>query len=204
MTRTLACTLPALAAAGLMAALAQTTIAPGKLLEFDVATVKPSAPDERNSSMELQPNGGLRMRNTTLKQLIATAYQLRDFQISGGPGWISTDHFDIEAKSEAPAVPLDLKKMTDAQLKEMDRQFKKAAEVLAGGAVPVNCPGRDQRDAPLLADASEGRLKADARQRFGQQQPEYADQSRSDDGCIGACRFACIHAFEYCEQAGNR
>jgi len=71
------------------------------------------------------------MRNTTLKQLITAAYGLRDFQVFGGPSWIGTDHFDIEAKSEAtPAIALDVKTMTDAQLKEMDRQFKERLKSL--------------------------------------------------------------------------
>ena len=118
------------AVGGLLVAFAQTTTSVSKTLEFDVATVKPSAPDERNSSMELQLNGGLRMRNTTLKQLITAAYGLREFQVFGGPSWIGTDHFDIDAKSDAPAIALDVKTMTDAQLKEMDRQFKERLKSL--------------------------------------------------------------------------
>jgi len=44
-----------LATAGfILAVSAQTVPNAEKHLEFDVATVKPSAPDERNSSMELQ------------------------------------------------------------------------------------------------------------------------------------------------------
>jgi uncharacterized protein (TIGR03435 family) len=33
--------------------------------------------------------------------LIRNAYQLQDFQISGGPGWLASDRFDIVAKIEA-------------------------------------------------------------------------------------------------------
>jgi len=37
------------------------------------------------------------------------AYNVRDFEISGGPGWINTDRWDIEAKAEGVAgrLPLD-------------------------------------------------------------------------------------------------
>jgi uncharacterized protein (TIGR03435 family) len=36
----------------------------------------------------------------TLRQLIRNAYQLQDFQISGGPNWLASDRFDIVAKAE--------------------------------------------------------------------------------------------------------
>ncbi len=36
--------------------------------------------------------------NQTLKNIILAAYQIRDFQLLGGPGWINSDHYDIEGK----------------------------------------------------------------------------------------------------------
>ncbi len=109
---------------------AQTPATATKPLEFEIATIKPSAPDERGSSMEVQPGGALLIRNATIKQLVSMAYQLREFQISGGPGWITTDHFDIEAKSGAPAVVLDYRSMTEEQRKDMDRIFKERMKSL--------------------------------------------------------------------------
>lgn len=35
--------------------------------------------------------------------LVVAAYRVRDFQVIGGPNWINTDRFDIEAKAEAGA-----------------------------------------------------------------------------------------------------
>jgi uncharacterized protein (TIGR03435 family) len=35
---------------------------------------------------------------------MATAWQIPTFQISGGPGWVSSEHFDIEAKAEDPTT----------------------------------------------------------------------------------------------------
>jgi len=108
---------------------AQTLAISNKLLHFEVASVKLSAPDARGMTFSSQ-GGGLAVKNATLKQLIINAYELREFQIPGGPGWISTDHFDIEAKSEAPAVPLDFGSMTDEQRKEWHGQFKERMQSL--------------------------------------------------------------------------
>ena len=38
------------------------------------------------------------MTNVTLRLLIRQAYQLQDFQITGGPSWLASDHFDVIAK----------------------------------------------------------------------------------------------------------
>jgi uncharacterized protein (TIGR03435 family) len=42
---------------------------------------------------------------STLLDLIAGAYEIRSGQISGGPAWIKTLHFDIDAKAPGDAAP---------------------------------------------------------------------------------------------------
>jgi uncharacterized protein (TIGR03435 family) len=66
---------------------------------FEVASVKPSKPDARGSSFNFTPGGGLTVQNGTLKGVIEAAYDVRDFQILGGPGWVASDRYDIFAKS---------------------------------------------------------------------------------------------------------
>ena len=39
--------------------------------------------------------------------LIAFAYRLQQFQISGGPRWIDSDRFDVEGKAEDPQAGFD-------------------------------------------------------------------------------------------------
>jgi uncharacterized protein (TIGR03435 family) len=39
----------------------------------------------------------------TAKALIAYAYDVREFQISGGPGWIGPEQYDIVAKPQGDA-----------------------------------------------------------------------------------------------------
>jgi bla regulator protein blaR1 len=97
---------------------------PAKPLEFEVATVKPSSPDEKGTRIMIQPGGNLEVKNASLKQLITMAYDVREFQVSGGPGWINSDRFDIQAKSEHVEEPPDPRKMTDEQRTVMEKQFK--------------------------------------------------------------------------------
>jgi len=69
--------------------------------EFDVVSVKPSAPDDHNSFMFQNLAGGtVRMVGVPLRMLIMQAYDVKAFQISGGPDWIRTDRWDILAKAE--------------------------------------------------------------------------------------------------------
>ena len=73
-------------------------------LTFEVASIKPASPDSRATMIHFMPGGGLEIRGATLRMLIANAYDVRDFQISGGPGWVGSDRFDIDARVESSAV----------------------------------------------------------------------------------------------------
>jgi uncharacterized protein (TIGR03435 family) len=42
--------------------------------------------------------------NVTLKMLIQQAYGVQDFQITGGPSWLNTEKYDIEAKADKSAT----------------------------------------------------------------------------------------------------
>src|SRR5262245_57918586 len=72
---------------------------------FEVASVKPNDSGEMRSNVGIRPGGRLIATNATLKTLITVAYQVKDFQISGGPGWIDTDKFDINAVASEKASP---------------------------------------------------------------------------------------------------
>jgi uncharacterized protein (TIGR03435 family) len=70
---------------------------------FEVASVKPSHGADRRPMFQLQPGGRLNVANFTVKQLIRTAYRVKMFQVSGGPGWTDSDFFDIAAKPDGSA-----------------------------------------------------------------------------------------------------
>ena len=67
-------------------------------LEFEVATVKPSDPDNPRTSFDPGPKvGRFIATGASLKMLIAYAWDKQLTQISGGPKWLDSDRFDIEA-----------------------------------------------------------------------------------------------------------
>jgi uncharacterized protein (TIGR03435 family) len=78
--------------------------APGKEMQFEVASIKPNKSGDNRIMIGMQPGGRFNATNVTVTQLIRNAYQLQQFQIVGGPDWLSTEHFDIAAKAEDGAV----------------------------------------------------------------------------------------------------
>jgi len=67
--------------------------------KFEVASVKPADPNVPGMRIQTAPGGRYIASGVTVKFLIAQAYGIRDFQISGGPGWMSTARFEINAKA---------------------------------------------------------------------------------------------------------
>jgi uncharacterized protein (TIGR03435 family) len=73
---------------------------------FDVASIKPANPDPHAMfGIRHMPGGGISAAGVTLKLLIENAYGVQDFQIAGGPGWLETARYNIEAKPDSPAGP---------------------------------------------------------------------------------------------------
>jgi uncharacterized protein (TIGR03435 family) len=71
---------------------------------FDVALIKPARPGARGYS--IRPlHGRVSAENVTLKLLIGEAYHVHDFQVSGGPKWIDSDRYDVEAKVGGGMTP---------------------------------------------------------------------------------------------------
>ncbi len=68
--------------------------------EFEVAAIKPAAAGVRASFTEIAPGGErFTATHTTLKLLIMTAYGVTDRQVSGGPSWVNSEYYDVEAKA---------------------------------------------------------------------------------------------------------
>lgn len=141
--------LVAILAAGL--AFGQAARAP---LTFEVASIKPNSGDDRRVGIQFMPGGGLRTTGTTLKFLITFAYDVRDFQVSGGPGWINSDRFDIMAKSERNGpeseAPEDMRKMSDAQMKTGVEQMRAKLQALLADRFQLTIH-HESKDQPVYA-----------------------------------------------------
>jgi uncharacterized protein (TIGR03435 family) len=70
-------------------------------LSFDVASVKPNKSMSQDMGLNPTPGGGLTVVNATLQTLMTFAYNIRDYQLSGGPAWLDTEHYDISAKASS-------------------------------------------------------------------------------------------------------
>jgi hypothetical protein len=60
---------------------------PAQAITFDVASVRPNHSGDVTSG-EHTGQGRLTIRNDTLKQLILVAFDVKEFQIKGGPKWL--------------------------------------------------------------------------------------------------------------------
>jgi uncharacterized protein (TIGR03435 family) len=82
---------------------------------FDLASIKPSTA-QYGSYMRYLP-GGRFSGMTWIKQLIQTAYDVADYQVSGGPEWTRSDRYEIEAKAADPnAGTHEMKRMLQTLL----------------------------------------------------------------------------------------
>jgi len=118
--------------AGLVA-VSITLLAPAGLLgqsaasppAFEVASVKLAGPAENALGRGVLPFPGGRMAayKCTLEKLIEEAFSLQPFQISGGPGWIHEDRYNIEANPPASSMLSKTTPSPKAPLYDEQRQM---------------------------------------------------------------------------------
>ena len=88
---------------------------------FEAASIKPSppmSPDRPIMGFQSPGGGRLNTSNTSLRMLITYAYDVKDFQVSGGPGWANTERYDIVARGDASASRPQVRLMLQALLKD--------------------------------------------------------------------------------------
>jgi bla regulator protein blaR1 len=81
---------------------------------FDVASIKPNHEGGGRFRIGVEP-GRFVANNATLKFLLEEAYHVKDSQIVGAPGWIDSDHYDIEAKVDDASAGAEQKLNSDEQ-----------------------------------------------------------------------------------------
>lgn len=101
---------------------------PEDLPKFQVASVKKSEGKGTSTSLRTPGGGRLMLTNVPLRTIVMQAFGgLRDYQMSGGPGWMTMDRFTINAKAETNAPRDQVMLMLRSLLVERF-QFKYHAE----------------------------------------------------------------------------
>lgn len=145
--------------------------APTSSPSFDVATIKPSAPLDlaklrADAQAGKMPRFGPHVDASraeyiymTPKQLIAIAYHVKEYQVSG-PDWLGDEHFDIEAtlpngasRDDAPAMLQSLLKERFKLTSRKSTEEHKVLALVVGKSGPklkeVPAPPAFDVDAPL-------------------------------------------------------
>ncbi len=84
---------------------------------FEAATIKPNTGGDFGNyfrMMGVTPS----MTNQSLKNMILWAYRVHDFQIIGGPGWMSSDRWDLQAKTTQGAAYDKMQLMVQSLLQD--------------------------------------------------------------------------------------
>jgi uncharacterized protein (TIGR03435 family) len=92
---------------------------------FEVAEVKVNKSGPGPVSAQLI-NGQVRLVNGAMRLMIAAAYDVNPNAVTGGPGWMDSDRFDVVAKAKPEATETELRAMLKTLLVE---RFKLAAHV---------------------------------------------------------------------------
>lgn len=89
---------------------------------FDVASIRLSQPGLRGGSIKPLPGGsGYTAQNIPVKLMISLMYKVPMRQIEGGPDWLNTDNYDIEARTDHPSNIDDLHTMFENLLADRFR-----------------------------------------------------------------------------------
>ena len=86
---------------------------------FEVASIKPNHGDDSRVMFRGTPDG-FTATGVSAKLLIEFAYNVKDFQVSGAPGWTESERYDIDAKMDEATIEA-LKKLTPEQVPEQRR-----------------------------------------------------------------------------------
>jgi uncharacterized protein (TIGR03435 family) len=144
---------------------------------FEVASIKPSAPDDRIIGMFTNPGGRITVTLYTLKMLIHDAYGVQDFQISGGPRWTETDRYNLIAQPSAssasaklttpnpklPPPPEELRMLQNLLADRFKLKFHRETkegpvyDLIVAGKGPKLKPAKSADDFPVVGYGRTGR-----------------------------------------------
>ena len=82
--------------------------------QFEVASIKASAPGGRGGGIRPAPGGRRYVAaNVPLKLMIQVAWRVKADQVAGGPGSMDTHGFDMNAEAERPSTVEELHRAPD-------------------------------------------------------------------------------------------
>lgn len=67
---------------------------------FEVVSIKPNHDSDGRIMVRMDPGGRFEAHNITVKFLLEEAYGIKDPQLSESPGWLDSEHYNIEAKPD--------------------------------------------------------------------------------------------------------
>jgi uncharacterized protein (TIGR03435 family) len=153
-----------------------------KPLAFDVVSVKPNKSGDVSVSMTPSP-GGITMINYTLQFILRTAYKAQDWQLIGGPSWMTTDRFDVAATTSTGHLPIGLQEMLQAFLRD---RFRLVAH-METRQLPIYALVKARRDGTL---GSHLKLPSDCTPPLPQRNPP----AHSTTTCTNEVRLGAILA----------
>jgi uncharacterized protein (TIGR03435 family) len=140
--------------------------------KFEVASIKPSQPGQTRYGIRPAPGGERYLAsNVSLKIMITVAYRVRAEQVAGGPAWMGTEGFDMNAKAERPSSMEELHGMLQDLLADRFKlRFHRESREMPMYALTVDKDGPkltphearsggDPWIEPKVDPSSEGRLK---------------------------------------------
>ena len=96
---------------------------------FEVASVKASAPGQPNGIVRAMPgNQEYIARNAPLNVMMSVAYTVTNRQLAGGPDWVGTARWDLNAKADKP-YPIEQLRIMLRQVLEERFQLKLRREM---------------------------------------------------------------------------
>lgn len=122
---------------------------------FEVATIKPSDPDDHTGGFQLR-GGRLHVQNESLEDIVSFAYRVHRKQILNAPSWFGSERWVIDGIADTPGAP-DTNQMRSMYRKLLaDRFGLKLEQEKRELPVYVLEPGKD--GPKLTRSVSEGGL----------------------------------------------
>ena len=85
---------------------------------FEVAAIRVNHDPAADPNVNSLPGGRLIVTSQSLRDLLKFAFDLKDFQIEGAPGWADGDRYDIDAKTAAAGSGQNIRLLVRALLED--------------------------------------------------------------------------------------